>query len=99
MFIWNNIFLTFAFNSRDNYSVVGGELVCGCVCVCVCVCACACVCVCVCVCVRVCVCVCVWVGGWVGGCVCMWVIVIVLCRVSVLMMRVEILCGRFFSFQ
>ena len=25
MFIWNNIFLTFAFDSRDNYSDVGGE--------------------------------------------------------------------------
>lgn len=25
MFIWNNIFLTFAFDSRDNYADVGGE--------------------------------------------------------------------------
>ena len=25
MFIWNNIFLTFAFNSRESYADVGGE--------------------------------------------------------------------------
>ena len=29
---------------------------------------------CVCVCVSVCVCVCVCVGGWVGGCGCLWVV-------------------------
>ena len=27
MFIWNNIFLTFAFDSRDNYTDVGGKSV------------------------------------------------------------------------
>ena len=36
-----------------------------------CVCVCLCVCVCVCLFVRVCVCVCVWMGGLVGGCVCL----------------------------
>ena len=26
MFIWNNIFLTFALDGRDNYTDIGGEL-------------------------------------------------------------------------
>ena len=54
----------------------GGEVVA--VCVCVCACACACVRVCVCACVRVCVCVCVCVclGGWVGGCVCVYTLIL-----------------------